>query len=121
VIIRTLAEFGITAVRDSDFTGVWVGSNKIAALGVKVSKWVTMHGFALNVSTDLKYFDQIIPCGIFHKGVTSMEQLLGKQISLKEVSSVLTRHFGEVFGAAIARQSAKEFFDSIEQLHVENI
>ena len=101
VIIRTLAEYGVQGKRDTDFTGVWAGTSKIAALGVKVSRWVTMHGFALNVNTDLTRFDRIIPCGIFHKGVTSMEQLLGRPVSLEDVSERLTRHFGAVFGAVI--------------------
>lgn len=98
VIIRSLAEFGIKANRDSNFTGVWVGNDKIAAIGVKVSHWVTMHGFALNVNTDLSYFERIIPCGIFHKGVTSIEKLLGHQVSLDEVSQFIVKHVENVFG-----------------------
>jgi len=85
VLILTLQDFGIIGTRNNDFTGVWVGENKIAAIGVKVSKWITMHGFAFNVNTDLRYFDRIIPCGIFHKGVTSLEKLLGKKIAMNEV------------------------------------
>jgi lipoyl(octanoyl) transferase len=104
VIIRTLGEFGIKANRDSNFTGVWVGSEKIAAIGVKVSRWVTMHGFAFNVNTDLSYFDRIIPCGIFHKGVTSIEKLLGQQVPLDEVSQLIVKHFEEVFGVKSIEQ-----------------
>ena len=115
VVIRTLATYGIASGRDSDFTGVWVGQNKIAALGVKVSRWVTMHGFALNVSTDTSYFDRIIPCGIFHKGVTSMEETLGRPVSLDEVSERVTEHFGAVFGARMERRPA-ESIGAIEQL-----
>lgn len=99
VIIRTLAEYGIAATRDSDFTGVWVGNNKIAALGIKVSHWVTMHGFALNINTDLAYFDRIIPCGIFHKGVTSMERLLGRRVPLEEIAERIIFHIGQIFEA----------------------
>jgi lipoyl(octanoyl) transferase len=101
VIIRVLAEYGVTGYREPDFTGVWVGDSKIAAIGVKVSHWVTMHGFALNVNTDLSYFDSIIPCGIFHKGVTSLQQVLEKEISLAELSQVVSRKFGEVFNIEI--------------------
>ncbi|MCU0454590.1 MAG: lipoyl(octanoyl) transferase LipB [Bacteroidetes bacterium] len=97
VIIRTLRTFGIEGVREDGLTGVWVSGNKVAALGVKVSRWVTMHGFALNVSTDLQRFDRIIPCGIFHKGVTSMEQLLGRTVPMSDVREELTRAFAEVF------------------------
>lgn len=107
VVIRTLADYGITGTRDAEFTGVWAGTAKIAALGVKVSRWVTMHGFALNVSTDLSYFDRIIPCGIFHKGVTSMEQLLGARVPIAEVSDGLAKHFAGVFGAEIEEITAE--------------
>ena len=98
VIVRSLSDYGITARRDNDYTGVWVGNEKIAAIGVKVSRWVTMHGFALNVNTDLSYFDRIVPCGIFHRGVTSMQRILGADISIAGVSQSIVFHFGEVFG-----------------------
>ncbi|MBM4167505.1 MAG: lipoyl(octanoyl) transferase LipB, partial [Ignavibacteria bacterium] len=97
VLILTLNDFGIEGTRNNDFTGVWVGENKIAAIGVKVSKWITMHGFAFNVNTDLRYFDRIIPCGIFHKGVTSLEKLLGKKIAMNEVEESVIRNFEKVF------------------------
>ena len=116
VIIRTLAEFGINANRDANFTGVWVGNEKIAAIGVKVSHWVTMHGFALNVNTDLSYFDRIIPCGIFHKGVTSIEKLLGHQVPLDEVSRFIVKHFENVFGVKSIEQKFKEFEEQIHNL-----
>jgi len=98
VIIRALKRFGIDGTREEGFTGVWVKGDKIAAIGVKVSRWVTMHGFALNVNTDLSKFDRIIPCGIFHKGVTSMQLLLGRTLSLEDVQAELTAAFGTVFG-----------------------
>ena len=98
VIILALNDYGIEATREPDFTGVWVNGEKIAAIGVKVSKWITMHGFALNVSCDLSKYDRIIPCGIFHKGVTSMERILGKNIPLAEVQEKLTTAFKNVFG-----------------------
>jgi len=116
VIVRSLNEFGIAARRDNDFTGVWVGNEKIAAIGVKVSHWVTMHGFALNVNTDLSYFDRIIPCGIFHRGVTSMQMLIGKQISIDEVSRSIVTRFGDVFGSEILSDSKDERIQSLRRL-----
>jgi len=95
VIIDTLVEFGISAVRIPKLTGVWVDERKIAAIGVHISRWVTSHGFALNVSTDLNYFHYIVPCGLT-KPVTSMAQL-GVRATLEEVSQVLTAHFCRVF------------------------
>src|SRR5258708_5149057 len=121
VIIRTLAEYGIPADRDERFTGVWVGSEKIAALGVKVSRWITMHGFALNVNTDLAYFDRIIPCGIFHKGVTSMERLLGKTIPLEEIAGKTASHFSNVFGARVTTSVPRELLRSVTNLQCMNI
>ena len=94
-LIDTLAEFGIEAGRISKLTGVWVGDRKIAAIGVHLSRWVTSHGFALNVNTDLSYFQYIVPCGLT-KPVTSMAQL-GVRASLAEVSQVFAAHFGRVF------------------------
>ena len=113
VVIRTLGEFGILGRRDQQFTGVWVGNDKIAAIGVKVSRWITMHGFALNVNTDLSYFDRIIPCGIFHKGVTSMERTLGRNVSLGDVASVAAREFAHVFGVSITTRSREDIFHSL--------
>ena len=95
VLIRTLADFGIDAGRIPTLTGVWVDGRKIAAIGVHISRWVTSHGFALNVSTDLSYFQYIVPCGLT-KPVTSMAAL-GVRASLEEVGYILTVHFGRVF------------------------
>src|ERR1035437_5402663 len=94
-IIDTLAEFGIEAGRIPKLTGVWVGERKIAAIGVHLSRWVTSHGFALNVNTDLSYFQYIVPCGLT-KPVTSMAQL-GVRTTLEDVSRRLAAHFGRVF------------------------
>jgi len=94
-IIDTLADFGISAGRIPKLTGVWVGERKIAAIGVHISRWVTSHGFALNVTTDLSYFQYIVPCGLT-KPVTSMAQL-GTRTDLTEVSRSLAAHFGRVF------------------------
>jgi lipoate-protein ligase B len=97
VLIRALGDFGIEGEREDGMTGVWVKGEKIAALGVKVSRWITMHGFALNVNTDLSRFSRIIPCGIFHKGVTSMERLLGQTVSTDDVKRSVAEAFAEVF------------------------
>lgn len=102
VIIRTIAEYGLTGVRSEGETGVWLDvgtpfARKICALGVRTSRWVTMHGFALNVNTNLGYFDHIIPCGIRGKAVTSMEAELNRKIPLQEVKSLILKNFQEVF------------------------
>ena len=97
LIIDTLAEYGITAERKVGLTGVWVGDEKIAALGVRVTRWVTMHGFALNVTPDLIYYSSIIPCGIFEYGVTSMAKLVTNEITVNSVKRVLTKMFMNQF------------------------
>ena len=94
-IIDTLADYGIAAGRIPKLTGVWVGERKIAAIGVHISRWVTSHGFALNVNTDLSYFEYIVPCGLT-RPVASMAQL-GANAGLAEVAGVLAGHFGRVF------------------------
>lgn len=119
VIIRTLAGFGISGRRDGHFTGVWAGGEKIAAIGVRVSRWVTMHGFALNVNTDLSYFERIIPCGIFHRGVTSMQRLLGREIAMADVSREIVKHFAGVFGVEAVVRDAAGFIETTHQLHME--
>lgn len=107
VIILTLADFGIVAGRSAGETGVWIDANikgrerKICAMGVRCSRWVTMHGFALNVNTNLDYFNYIIPCGIQNKMVTSMEAELKEKIAVEEVKEKLLGHFAEVFQATI--------------------
>lgn len=103
-IILTLAEYGLKTERSPGETGVWfdVGTpfaRKICAMGVRASRWVTMHGFALNVNADLGFFDNIIPCGIRGKGVTSMHVELGKQIDENEVKQKILKHFKELFEA----------------------
>ncbi|HET7692544.1 MAG TPA: lipoyl(octanoyl) transferase LipB [Gemmatimonadota bacterium] len=97
VLIRALAEFGIVAGRVEGLTGVWVGDAKVAAIGIRVSRWVTHHGFALNVDTDLSYFDLIVPCGIADRRVTSMEALLGGAVDRGDVEDALERAFETVF------------------------
>ncbi len=107
-LIRALAEFGVEGHRDPDYTGVWVGDEKIAAIGVRVSHWVTSHGFALNVDPDLGYFANIIPCGIRHKGVTSLAKLLGRSVSRGEVEAAVLRHFEAVFELKLSDRSRPE-------------
>jgi lipoyl(octanoyl) transferase len=107
VIIRTLASFDIAAGRLEGATGVWLDAaepgkaRKICAMGVRCSRWITIHGFALNVNTDLKYFDYIVPCGISDKAVTSMERELGQTVDEAAVKKVLKEHFSTVFQAQI--------------------
>ena len=119
VIMQILSEFGIEAGRDKNYTGVWVKNEKIAAIGVKVSKWITMHGFALNVSTELRYFDRIIPCGIFHRGITSMERITQRKITLEEVAGRVSGIFGKIFGCRPIHQTKEEFFDYLKTLSEE--
>ena len=97
VIIDTLDIYGLVAIRKDGLTGVWIGDKKIAALGVRISRWVTMHGFALNVNTDLNYYDGIIPCGILEYGVTSMEKLLDCKISMDDIKNNLISCFRNIF------------------------
>jgi len=97
VTIDVLDEIGIEAKRSEGLTGVWVGDEKIAAQGVRISRWVTMHGFALNVNTDLSFYDGIIPCGIFDHGVTSIEQLLGEKQDMRKVKQVVLKKFNQHF------------------------
>lgn len=105
VLIRTCADFGVSTKRIAGLTGVWTISDreeaKIAALGVHISRGVTSHGFALNVNTDLSFFDLIIPCGIDSKPVTSIEKELGKQVPLQDVAHSISRNFGVVFESQI--------------------
>jgi len=97
-VILTLAELGIEGHREEEYTGVWVGEEKICAIGIKVSRWITMHGIAFNINTDLSYFDKIIPCGIFHKGVTSIEKITGQKADFFEIKGKFVRNFNNVFG-----------------------
>ena len=98
VMIGAAAAFGVTAGRLSGLTGAWVGHDKLAAIGVRISKWVTSHGFAFNVNTTLDHFNFIVPCGITDKGVTSLERLLGRRIPMEEVEDAVEAEFRSVFG-----------------------
>ena len=97
VLIRAASDFGISAGRVEGLTGVWVGREKLAAIGVRISRWITSHGFALNVATDLEYFRLIVPCGIADRGVTSLEALLGRPPDRTGVEDRVAARFAEVF------------------------
>lgn len=110
VVILTLAEYGITGERSSGETGVWIDASrpgrerKICAIGVRCSRWITMHGFAFNINTDLSYFDHIIPCGISDKQVTSLGKELGSNINVEEVKEKLKKNFEKVFDAELVSE-----------------
>jgi len=97
VLIRTAADFGIEAGRIKGYSGAWVGDRKLAAIGVRISRWVTSHGFALNVTTDLSGFDLIVPCGITDRGVTSLSALLGRDVAMADVERAVVTHVATVF------------------------
>jgi lipoyl(octanoyl) transferase len=139
VMIRTAADYGISALREPGKTGVWVEtdeghsalatrhsftpdlsgplatSEKLGAIGVHLSRWITSHGLAFNVSTDLRYFDLIVPCGIHGRKATSLEKLLGGAIDLHEAVARLTRHFSDVFGRSVKSCSRDDFQQKLEQ------
>ena len=114
-IIRTLAEYNIIGSRIDKLTGVWLDAEdknlarKICAFGVRCSRWVTMHGFALNVNADLNYFNNIVPCGISDKAVTSMKQESGNEVNMEEVKGKIKRHFTELFKCELL-ENKEEFF-----------
>ena len=117
-MIRATAEFGISAGRETGKTGVWVGegksSEKLAAIGVHISRWVTSHGLAYNVSTDLRNFDLIVPCGIADRKTTSLEKLLGRRVDLEEVKPKLAKHLGEVFELKLQHIDRAELLEKLE-------
>ncbi|GAC1636715.1 MAG: lipoyl(octanoyl) transferase LipB [Candidatus Acidiferrum sp.] len=117
-MIRATAEFGIVAGRETGKTGVWVGegiaSEKLAAIGIHISRWVTSHGLAYNVATDLRNFDLIVPCGIINRKATSLEKLLGRHVDLQEVKPKLAKHLGEVFGLELQQMSRAELLEKLD-------
>jgi lipoyl(octanoyl) transferase len=119
VMIRATADFGIAAQREAGKTGIWVGegaaAEKLGAIGVHISRWVTSHGFAYNVATDLRYFDLIVPCGIAERKTTSFEKLLGRCVSLNEVKPRLATHFGEIFSLVMGAADRSELFERLNE------
>jgi lipoyl(octanoyl) transferase len=117
-MIRTAATFGVAAIRESGKTGVWAGApgsvEKLGAIGVHLSRWVTSHGFAFNVSTDLRYFDLIVPCGIAGRRATSLEKLLGREVTMNEARQAVVEAFSEVFGFALTPVSRQDFYRQLE-------
>ena len=97
VLIKVCNDYNLEAKRVEGYTGVWIDDRKIAAIGIKISRWVTMHGFAFNVNTNLELFNGIIPCGISDKSVTSLEKELGRKIPISEVKSIIFQHFKDEF------------------------
>jgi lipoyl(octanoyl) transferase len=97
VMIRTCGDYGVSARRIAGLTGTWVGAEKIGAIGIRISRWITSHGFAFNVRTNLDHFRLIVPCGISDRGVTSLEKITGRSIALREVEATIVRRFAEVF------------------------
>jgi lipoyl(octanoyl) transferase len=122
IVIRTCAEYGVTGTRVEGRTGVWVGPDerglerKICAMGVRCSRWVTMHGFALNVTTDLDHFDHIVPCGIDDRGVTSLAAEGVEGVTVDAVRGPVVRHVADQFGAevtALSGEAARAFLDTV--------
>jgi lipoyl(octanoyl) transferase len=111
VIIRTMAEYGLQGERSAGETGVWLDASipgrerKICAMGIRCSRWITMHGFAFNVNTDLSYFNHIVPCGIQNKQVTSLQRELGYKVDMAEVKGKLKRNFENVFGVGLIEET----------------
>jgi lipoyl(octanoyl) transferase len=106
VMIRTAAAFGVEAGRVAGLTGIWAGNEKLGAIGVRIAKWVTSHGFAFNVTTDLEHFRLIVPCGIADRGVTSLERLLGRAVPMRDVEDAAAAAFAGVFDCSAANTGA---------------
>ena len=118
-MIRATVEFGVAAERVAGKTGIWVkngsAEEKLGAIGVHISRWVTSHGFAYNVSTDLRYFDLIVPCGIVDRKVTSLEKLLGRSVKREEIAPRIAKHLGEVFGLELKEASRAELLERLQE------
>src|SRR6476619_6511108 len=108
MMIRVCADYGVPAGRIKGLTGTWVGADKIGAIGVRLSRWITSHGFAFNVSTDLDHFRLIVPCGISDRGVTSLENATGKRVPIAEVEDALATRFAETFDRDVVSQTIED-------------
>ena len=135
-MIRASSDFRVLATREAGKTGVWVaaekestqraqraqkaqsGAEKLGAIGVHISRWVTSHGFAYNVSTDLRFFDLIVPCGIAGRKATSLEKLLGRRVDSREVAARLTQHFGQIFALDMRPASQDELFERLREVEL---
>jgi len=118
-LIRLLDTYGIACGRDTGYTGVWTENGKIAAMGVHISRWITRHGFALNVNTDLSFFDLIVPCGISGRGITSMEKQLAHRQDLHAVADTYIQEFGFVFKRHIIKMDAMDLLDELHRFEEE--
>ena len=105
VMIRVCADYGVSANRINGLTGAWVGAEKIGAIGVRISRWITSHGFAFNVSTNLDHFRLIVPCGISDRGVTSLEKATGRRVSIAEVEDAFVRSFAATFERSVTQEA----------------
>lgn len=127
VVIRTLAEFGVGATRKThpdpkkNYTGVWIGDEKICAIGVRFSRWTSMHGLALNLNTDLAYFSGIVPCGIRDKPVTSLASVVGETIDASLAERLLVKHFAAVFNASVVSAPLENLQGASEPSQTERV
>ena len=103
-MIRTCADYGLSAGRIKGLTGAWLAAEKIGAIGVRISRWITSHGFAFNVSTALDHFQLIVPCGISDRGVTSLEKATGRSVPIAEAEDALVRQFCDVFDRTVVQR-----------------
>ena len=114
-LIRLLHTYGIESTRDQGYTGVWTEHGKIAAMGVHISRWITRHGFALNVNTNLSFFELIVPCGISDRGVTSMEKLLARPFHLQSVAEKFAQEFGGIFNRPMIKMEVKSLLSELDR------
>jgi lipoate-protein ligase B len=117
-LIRLLASYGIECRRDSQFTGVWTDEGKIAAMGVHISRWITRHGFALNVNTNLSFYNLIVPCGISGRGVSSIQKELSHPVEMSDVAERYVQEFGIVFKRNLVRISSQDLLNEL-RIHSE--
>ena len=110
VMIRLCADYGVAARRLDGLTGAWIDDDKVGAIGVRISRWITSHGFAFNVNANLDYFDLIVPCGISNRGVTSLQRAVGRDVSGAEVEIAAVRHFCDVFGRSVDQEVLHDCF-----------